>query len=135
MLSRLGHRETPCNILILVWTRCEATEIGVHSVIVLSKRYSGAAWYVQIIKQPDTLYCRARPVLTRATHAPPVREGPHPAAPSGAPGAYVITGSAACGGPSPATFLLTSRMFWERDGLTRQEETASCAMGLIPHPF
>ena len=104
MFSRLGYRETTCNILILVWTRCEATEIGVHSVTVLGKRYSGAAWYVQIIKQPDTSYCRARPVLTRAVHAPPAREGPHPAAPSGAPGAYVITGSAACGGSFSGDF-------------------------------
>src|SRR6266446_7055920 len=46
---------------------------------------------VQIAQQSDTLHCLAWPVLACAAHAPPVREGPHPEAPSGAPSAPRLT--------------------------------------------
>ena len=46
---------------------------------------------VQIAHRSGTPHCLSCPVLARATHAPPAREGPHPEAPSGAPGTPRLT--------------------------------------------
>src|SRR6266446_5525969 len=51
----------------------------------------GLPWRVQIAQRSGTPHCLARPVLACAAHAPPVREGSHPEAPSGAPGAPRLT--------------------------------------------